>query len=212
MDISGMGTIYHIIHILTRPGFKSLFKFEVFGTENVPSTGGALLASNHASFADPVFLGASVNRNLHYMARASLFKPERIDRFLRSLNAFPVHRGAADRRAIRQALELLDSGNLLLMFAEGTRTYDGTLGKAQAGVGLIAHKTTAAILPVFLGGTLEVLPRKAKMLKLAKVTVSFGKPLDMAPYRASKGSREIYDSIGEELMAGIAELKDRSVH
>jgi len=212
MDSSGMGFIYHIIHILSRPGMKSLFKFEVFGTENVPSTGGALLASNHASFADPVFLGASVDRNLHYMARASLFKPGRIDRFLRSLNAFPVHRGAPDRRAIRRALELLDSGNLLLMFAEGTRTHDGTLGKAQAGVGLIAYRTTASILPVFLGGTLEVLPRNAKMLKLAKVTVSFGKPLDMAPYRAHKGSREVYTSIGEELMKRIAELKDRSVH
>jgi 1-acyl-sn-glycerol-3-phosphate acyltransferase len=212
MEYSDMRFLYHALHVLTRPVLKSLFKFEVFGAENVPSTKGALLASNHASFTDPIFLGAGLKRNLHYMARSTLFKPEPIDRFLRSLNAFPVHRGAPDRRAIRRALELLDSGNLLLMFAEGTRTYDGTLGKSRAGVGLIAYRTTASVLPVFLGGSLEVLPRGAKMLKLAKVTVSYGKPLDMAPYRASKGSREIYTSIGEELMRRIAELRDRSVH
>jgi len=212
MDSSGMSPQYHAIYVFTRPVFKSLFKFEVFGAENLPSTGGALLISNHASFVDPVFVGAAVNRNLHYMARASLFRPKPIDWFLHSLNAFPVHLGVPDRKALRQARQLLDSGKLLLIFGEGTRTVDGTLGKMQAGVGLIAYRTTASIVPIFLGGSLEVLPKGAKILKLAKVTVSFAEPVDMAPYRACKGSREIYTSIGEEVMKRIAELKDRPVH
>lgn len=211
MDSSGMSRQYHAIHVLTRPVLKSLFKFEVFGTENVPSSGGALLISNHASFADPIFIGAAVNRNLHYMARASLFRPKPIDWFLRSLNAFPVHLGVPDRRALRQARQLLDGGKLLLIFGEGTRTVDGTLGKAQVGVGLIAYRTTASVVPVFLDGALEVLPRGAKIPKPAKITVSFSKPLDMALYREHKGSREIYTSIGEEAMKRIAELKNRSV-
>ncbi len=212
MDSSGMSPQYHAIHVLTRPVLKSLFKLEVFGAENVPSSGGALLISNHASFVDPVFIGAAVNRNLNYMARASLFRPKPIDWFLRSLSAFPVHLGVPDRRALRQARHLLDGGKLLLIFGEGTRTVDGTLGKMQAGVGLIAYRTTASVVPMFLDGALEVLPKGAKILKLAKITVSFAESVDMAPYRACKGSREIYTSIGEEVMKRIAELKDRSVH
>ena len=212
MDSSGMSPQYYAIYVFSRPLLKSLFKFQVFGTENLPSTGGALLISNHASFVDPVFVGAAVDRNLHYMARATLFRPKPIDWFLRSLNAFPVHLGVPDRKALRQARQLLDSGKLLLIFGEGTRTVDGTLGKAQAGVGLIAYRTTASVVPVFLGGALEVLPKGAKIPKPAKISVSFGRPLDMSLYRKHKGSREIYTSIGEEVMKRIAELKDRSVH
>lgn len=202
---------YHFLHIIARLLLKSLFKFQVFGVENVPSTGGVLLMSNHASYVDPVFLGAAVGRNLNYMARSTLFKPGLIECFLLNMNAFPVHLGAPDRKAIRRALQLLEDGNLLLIFPEGTRTVDGTLGKAQVGVGLIAYRTEVPVVPVFMRGTQDVLPRGAKMLKPAKVTVSFGKPLNMGYYRKCEASREVYTKIGEEIMARIAELKKASM-
>jgi 1-acyl-sn-glycerol-3-phosphate acyltransferase len=202
---------YHFLHIIARPLLRSLFKFQVFGAENVPSTGGVLLMSNHASYVDPVFMGAAVDRDLHYMARSTLFKPGLIKWFLLNMNAFPVHLGVPDRRAIRRALQLLEDGNLLLIFPEGTRSIDGTLGRAQAGVGLIAHKTTAPVVPVFLSGTQNALPRGAKMLKPAKIMVSFGKLLDTEHYRKCKASREAHVRFGEEVMARIAELRDRSI-
>ena len=208
----GMRLHYHFFHVIIRPLLKSLFKFQVFGTENVPTTGGVLLLSNHASYVDPIFLGAAVDRNLNYMARSTLFKPGLVECFLSNLNAFPVHLGVPDRKAIRRARQILENGNQLLIFPEGTRSVDGTLGKAQAGIGLIAYKTTASIVPVFLNGTQNVLPRGAKMVKPAKITVSFSKPLDMERFRkdrASKASREVYVEIGEEVMARIAELKDK---
>jgi len=207
----GMRFHYHLLHVIARPLLKSFFKFQVFGAENVPSTGGVLLMSNHASYVDPVFMGAAVDRNLYYMARSTLFKPGLIEWLLLNMNAFPVHLGVPDRRAMRWALQILGDGNLLLIFPEGTRSVDGTLGKAQAGVGLIAYKTTAFVVPAFLGGTREVLPRTAKMLKPAKVIVSFGKPLDMEYYRKCEASRETYVKIGEAVMARIAELKDGSM-
>lgn len=209
MDHRGMRFHYHFLHIIARPFLKSLFKFQVLGVENVPTTGGVLLMSNHASYVDPVFLGAAADRNLYYMARSTLFKPGLIEWLLSNMNAFPVHLGVPDRRAIRRALRLLEDRKLLLIFPEGTRTVDGTLGKAQAGVGLIAYRTTASIVPVFLGGTHKALPRGAKMLKLARIMVSFGKPLDMEYYRGCEPSRETYVKIGEEVMARIADLKDR---
>lgn len=168
-----------------------------------------MLMSNHVSYVDPIFVGAAVQRNLHYMARSTLFKPGLIEWFLRNMNAFPVNRGTPDRRAIRKALKVPADGDLMVMFPEGTRSMDGvTLGKSEAGVGFIAYKTQAPVVPVFLSGTQNVLSRKAKRPKLAKVTVSFGKPLDMEPYRRSKASRETYTKIGEEVMARIAELRD----
>ena len=208
MNHRGMRFHYHLIHVIVRPLFSSLFKFQVFGAENLPARGGVLLMSNHASFVDPVFLGAAVNRNLRYMARSTLFKPGLVDKFLRLMNAFPVQRGSADRAAIRRALKVLADDELLLIFPEGTRTVDGSLGKALPGIGLIAQKTEASVVPVYLSGSQDVLPRKAKMIRTAKVTVSFGKPLDMKPYRAGKPTKETYLSIGEEVMARIAELKN----
>lgn len=209
MRSRGMPFLYHFFHVVMRPLFEACFKFEIIGAENVPDKGGVLFMSNHASFIDPVIMGRAVKRNLHFMARSTLFKPGLVDRFLRSLNAFPVNRGAPDRRSIRRALEVLSDGELLLIFAEGSRTFDGTLGKAQTGVGFIAHKTEAVVIPVFLGGTMDVLPRGAKWPKIAKITVAIGKPLDMENYRADKGSREIYNKIGEDAMAGIAEQRSK---
>ena len=209
MKHRGMRFHYHFLHIIARPLLKSLFRFQVFGAGSVPSTGGVLLMSNHASYVDPVFMGAAVDRNLYYMARSTLFRPGLIGWFLLNMNAFPVHLGVLDRRAVRRALQLLEDGNLLLIFPEGTRSVDGTLGKPQAGVGLIAYKTTASVVPVFLSGTHKALPRGAKMLKLAKIMVSFGSPIDMEYYRERKASRETYVEIGEEVMVEIGKMKSR---
>ena len=108
MDHRGMRLHYHFFHIIVRPLFKSLFKFQVFGAENLPSSGGVLLLSNHVSYLDPIFMGAAVTRNLHYMARSTLFIPGPVERFLLSMNAFPVHLGVPDRKALRQARQLLE--------------------------------------------------------------------------------------------------------
>ena len=208
----GMQFHYHLIHVIVRPILSSLFKFQVFGAENVPTSGGVLLMTNHASYADPIFIGAGASRNLHYMARSTLFRPGLVEWILSNLNAFPVHQGEPDRKSIRRALQILADGELLNIFPEGTRSLDGiTLGKALPGVGFIAHKTAAPVVPVFLSGTQDVLARKAKMLKPAKVTISFGRPLDMEHYRKNKGSRETYTEIGEEIMARIAELQNRPI-
>lgn len=203
---------YHFFHVIVRPLFKALFKFQVFGSENVPSIGGVLLMSNHASYLDPIFLGAAVQRNLHYMARSTLFKPGIINWFLLNMNAFPVHLGSPDRKAIRQALQTLNDGKVLIIFPEGTRSIDGSLGKAQDGIGFIVYRANATVVPVFLDGTQKVLPRGAKMIKLAKISISFGEPLNMKIYRSQEASRETYSKIGEDIMSAIAKLKEQLIN
>lgn len=206
----GMRLHYHFFHIIARPLLKSFFKFQIFGAENLPSTGGVLLMTNHASYMDPIFIGAAVNRSLHYMARSTLFKPKIVEKLLLSMNAFPIHLGVPDRGAIKRALEILENGGVLNIFPEGTRTIDGSLGQSQPGVGLIAHRTNASIIPVYLSGTREVLPRNAKSPRLAKVTIAFGKPIEMKQYREIKANREVYEEIGKKIMEGIAELMKRN--
>ena len=200
---------YHFFHVIARPLLKSLFRFQVLGTSNVPPTGGVLLVSNHVSYVDPVFIGAAVNRNLHYMARSTLFKPGLIEWFLLNMNAFPVHLGVPDRGAIRKALQILEGGKPLIIFPEGTRSVNGVLGKAQVGASLIAYRTAATVVPIFLSGTENVLPRSAKMLSPAKVTLSFGEPVDIEHYRKCRGDRDVYVKIGEEVMTRIAGLRDK---
>ena len=200
---------YHFFHVIARPLLKSLFKFQVLGASNLPSSGGVLLMSNHVSYVDPVFIGAAVNRNLHYMARSTLFKPSLIEGFLLSMNAFPVHLGVPDRGAIRKALQILEDGKPLIIFPEGTRSVDGELGKAQVGASLIAYRTAVPVVPIFLSGPEDVLPRGAKTLKPAKVMLSFGKTIDIEHYRKCKGARDVYVKIGEEVMARIAGLRDK---
>ena len=87
---------YHFFHVIVRPLFKSLFKFQVFGSKNVPSTSGALLVSNHVSYVDPVFLGAAVDRNLNYMARSTLFRKHRASLTAKQFKEKP--RGITDTR------------------------------------------------------------------------------------------------------------------
>jgi 1-acyl-sn-glycerol-3-phosphate acyltransferase len=207
MNSRNMKPFYHLLCIIARPLLKAFFKFQVFGLENVPNTGGVMLMINHASYLDPIVIGGSVNRNLYYMARSTLFRPWFIERFLTSLNAFPVRLGSPDKSAIKRAIQILNDGDLLLIFPEGTRSIDGTLGKAQDGVGFIAHRTNTAVVPVFVDGTRAAWPRGSTFIKSAKVTVSYGKPIDMSIYRSSKASRETYSKIGEAVMAGIAGLK-----
>jgi len=199
---------YHFFHVIVRPMFRALFKFEVTGSENIPSRDGTLLMINHASYLDPIFIGAAVKRSIHYMARSTLFKPGFIKWFLMNMNAFPVHLGSPDRSAIKRALQLLSDSKVLLIFPEGTRSVDGSLGKAQDGVGFIAYRANVNVIPVFLNGTQKALPRKAKMLKTAKISVHFGKPIDMDFYRKMEPSRQTYSKIGEEIMLRIAELKN----
>ena len=118
MNNRNMKPFYHFLCIIARPLLKAFFKFQVFGLENVPKEGSVMLMINHASYLDPIVIGGSVNRNLYYMARSTLFRPLFVKRFLTSLNAFPIHLGSPDRVRHKKAIQILNEGNLLLIFPE----------------------------------------------------------------------------------------------
>lgn len=185
------------------------FDFKVIGGEYVPLRGGVLVASNHASFFDPPLLGNATPRVMYYMARAELFRNPVFSAFIRAWGAFPIGRNMWSAGGLKEALRKLRNGRLVLFFPEGTRSYDGKPAKPMAGAGLLVYNAyPAPVLPAYIEGSYRVMPRGAKGPRRAKVTVSFGPPLDFAQYRDGKGDKEKYAAIAEELMAAIGRLRD----
>ena len=200
--------VYRWGHRLTNLFCKTVGHLEAQGVEHIPREGGVLLVSNHVSFLDPVIVGSAANREIHFMARSNAFDIPGLGKLISVYNAYPVNRGAPDLGALRKTISLLKAGNVVLMFPEGTRSVDGTLGKARDGACFIAHRADVPTLPVFHRGAERVLPRNSKRLRRAKLTVTFGAPLELIT-EGFETRREMYQQMGTQMMAAIADLRDQ---
>lgn len=187
--------------------FKLFLKRKVYGRNNVPKSGAFIFASNHASYFDPPLLGTTIKRQAAYMARDTLFnKP--ISRWAFSkVNAFPVKRDEGDTRAIKDSLKVLKSGMPLVLFPEGKRTEDGNLQPAKPGVGFIAAKANVPVVPVYIKGSYEALPKGAKRINCVPVSVHIGKPIKFDPGELEAKGRAAYQRVSEHIMEKIAEMK-----
>jgi len=164
--------------MLCRVALGGICRMRGYGAEHVPPTGPAILACNHQSYLDPVLVGAFTTRGLHYMARDTLFRNRLFGRLIRSYNAFPVKRGAADLTAIKHSLRVLADGCALLLFPEGTRSHDGRVAPMHAGVMAIARRSQAPLIPVAVDGVFEAWPRSRRLPRWARVYVAFGPPIE----------------------------------
>ncbi|MGE5509511.1 MAG: lysophospholipid acyltransferase family protein [Chitinophagales bacterium] len=192
---------------------RLFFRWQVSGSENFPATGGAILASNHVSALDPFIAGTAIRRKVHFMAKEEIFASSPLVAFLaRNVGAFPVRRGEADRQAIRTALHLLGSGEVVGIFPEGTRSQDGQLQQAQTGIAFLARKGKIPVVPVAVCGTEAILPKGAKLPRPARVKVFIGRPLyaedETAPSTGEPGAQ--HDSLrrfSDRVMEEIARLQ-----
>lgn len=190
------------------PMVMPLFRFRVVGKEGLPTNGGVILAANHVSVVDPLFIGvAMVERQLHFLAKEELFRSALFGALIRDLQAFPVRRGQVDHAAIKRCLRLLEAGETLLIFPEGTRGDGQALRGGSDGIGLLAARSGCPVVPVYVHGTERVLPKGRRIPRIHPVTVYFGQPL--WPHRGTvRGEgRGGYRRLSEEVMKGIAELK-----
>ena len=147
------------------------------GRENLPETGAFILASNHTSVSDPVGILATSPRLLHYMAAAELYDVPHLGKLIDFLQAFPVHRGENDVKAIAKARELLSAGNGVVIYPEGQLTRDGYLGPFYDGALLLALRAHCPVVPVVMIGFDKMLPLGGKRLHFARKEVRYGKPL-----------------------------------
>ncbi|KUP06592.1 acyl-phosphate glycerol 3-phosphate acyltransferase [Bacillus coahuilensis p1.1.43] len=173
-----------------------IYPVKVIGHEHFPKTDGVLLCTNHIDNLDPPIVGITAPRPVSFMAKEELFNVPILGNVVKRLKAFPVKRGMSDREALRVGLKLLKNGEVLGLFPEGTRSKDGSLGKGLAGAGFFALRSNAAVVPCAIIGPYKPFKR---------LTVVYGKPIDMDSLREQKASAE---DATEVIMNSIKELID----
>lgn len=199
---------YWAIKIVVTPLLRLLFRVKVTGTHHVPKRGPVILASNHQSFIDSIFLPLVVRRRVTFVAKAEYFENRRTAWFFRAVGMIPLKRGggSASERALLAAREVLNAGGVLGIYPEGTRSPDGRLYKGHTGVARLAMQCDAPVVPVAQFGTAEIQPIGAKMLRpFKRVELKLGEPLRWSGIHHdgdSPGLREFTD----EIMAAIQAL------
>jgi len=197
--------IYRVVAAVSRPILHGPFRLRAKGTENVPTTGGFVLACNHLSNFDPWPLGMPLypERWLRFMAKVELYWwPATY--VLDAAGAFPVNRGRADVQAIQTAVQLAREGNVVVMFPEGTRRRKGLMKKHQArarsGAARIAIDAGVPLVPAALAGT-------DRLLALGPLRIAYGAPIEMEDLIATGDLRRASQVATERLMVRIAELE-----
>jgi 1-acyl-sn-glycerol-3-phosphate acyltransferase len=182
------------------------FRVRILDEERVPS-GGAILAGNHVSYADPIMLWCASPRRCHFMSKSELWEKGATAWGLPRLWSFPVGRGQADRTAIATATRFLENGELVGIFPEGTRaSADGKAGEAHGGAAFIALRAGVPVVPVAFVGTEKVWPRGQRLPRLARVTIAYGEPIDTATVAPEAGRRERVEALTAEIMSRITAL------
>jgi 1-acyl-sn-glycerol-3-phosphate acyltransferase len=206
------GTLwYQFSRGLYRLYFRVYHRGAIRHRERMPLEGGVILAGNHVSFLDPPLFGAACTREAFYMARDTLFRHPTANWLLRSWNCVPIKREGGDIAAMRAALRLLGDGKAVLMFPEGTRSKDGQLQEARAGIGMIVARSRATILPMRIFGADKAMPRGTSIPRPAKLAIAFGEPFRYpfpANFEELRGEalKAVYLDIGREIMRRIAAL------
>lgn len=198
---AGHTPTYYIAGTLLRLFYSLYGRWKIVGMENVPKTGGIMLAGNHVSLLDPPMVGGALfgYRRVRFMAKIELWSHPVGGYIMDRIMSYPVKRGTADRPTLRRTLEWLAQGDAIAMFPEGERSPDGTLQPAQPGIALLVQKSGVPIIPTAIIGTYEMFPRGAKKLKRVPLKIAFGKPIQFPP----DASRE---TITSTIMEAIAQL------
>jgi len=176
---------------------RLIFRIKVKGLENIPKDGGAIICANHLSNWDPVVLQISIKRRIYYMAKAELFKAFFVGWVLKLIKAIPVKRTGSDLTAIKQSFKTIKDGNVLGIFPTGQREMVKGEGEVKAGVGLIAGKTGAPVIPVHI---------EASFRWFSKVTITIGEPKVYIPEGGQKISVEVAEEFSKDIYANIKSL------
>jgi 1-acyl-sn-glycerol-3-phosphate acyltransferase len=201
--------IYRIVIFIAKMMFSELFDGDIYGYENIPRYGPCLLACNHLSYFDPPFIGSAVpGREVFSLARSSLFSTKFRHWLFSNMNCIPLDRKSGDVMAIKTALHLLKNGKCVMIYPEGTRSADGSIGEPLAGIGMLACKMEVPVIPCRIFGTFEVMNRNAKFFDWnQKATIVFGQPILPKDYIIAPDSREKYKLTATYIMNIVQNLQ-----
>lgn len=191
--------LYWALRAVLVPFFLVYFRLDRIGREHLPRRGPLLLAANHRSFLDPFVIGTLQRRPVYYMAKRELFEKPWQARVLNALGAFPVDRGAGDREAMATARAILERGDCVVIFPEGTRMRRGPLGEPRRGVGRLALETGVPVAPVAVIGSDRA--RAGWLVRPCRVRLRVGMPLRFptvdhpSPQLAAGVTRRMWDCV-----------------
>jgi 1-acyl-sn-glycerol-3-phosphate acyltransferase len=200
---------YWILKAILTPILLVVYRVRVEGRDALPRQGPVILAANHRSFLDSIFLPLVLRRRVTFVAKAEYFDDPKTAWFFRAVGQIPIRRegGSASDGALAAATDVLQRGGVFGIYPEGTRTRDGYLHRGHTGVARLAMKTGAPIVPVGLVGTDECQPTDKKLPRLfRRVSVRFGPPLAVEHYAERGDDRMVLRQITDELMFEIREL------
>ena len=210
---AGRAIYWALKNVVFGPAITRIFRPIQEGTENVPAEGAAIVAGNHLSFADWLFMPLALDRRITFVAKSDYFTRAGIKgwaqkRFFAGTGQVPIDRsgGRASEGALRAGLKVLQRGELFGIYPEGTRSHDGRLYKGRTGVARLALLSGAPVIPSAIIGTDIIAPPGKVLTKIVSPTVKFGRPLDFSRYSGMSEDRFILRSITDEIMYAIMEL------
>ncbi|PIU83663.1 MAG: 1-acyl-sn-glycerol-3-phosphate acyltransferase [Elusimicrobia bacterium CG06_land_8_20_14_3_00_38_11] len=190
--------IYWIGWLISRVVFTVIYRREITGLENLPKNSSYILAANHQSYADPPLVGSCIKKKIYYIAKKELFRIPVFGWLIKKANAFPVDREVADAGALKNALKILQSGNILLIFPEGTRYKPGKVRKLKNGAAMLSAATNSPVVPV-------AIINSDKLSSFKKLKIKFGVPMRFE-------TTENYGSITKKIMSEIEKLKNEDIN
>ncbi|AEN08577.1 MULTISPECIES: lysophospholipid acyltransferase family protein [unclassified Streptomyces] len=204
---------YVLKYVVLGPLLRLAFRPRIEGLEHVPDDGAAIVAGNHLSFSDHFLMPAILRRRITFLAKAEYFtgpgiKGKLTAAFFHSIGQIPVDRSGrnAGQAAIREGLGVLEKGELLGIYPEGTRSHDGRLYKGKVGVAVMAIKAGVPVVPCAMVGTFEIQPPGKVVPRIRRVTIRFGKPLDFSRYAGMEDQKAAVRAVTDEIMYAVLGL------
>ncbi|HEX7355412.1 MAG TPA: lysophospholipid acyltransferase family protein [Mycobacteriales bacterium] len=202
--------LYWVLKAILTPLLRTLYRPWIEGLENIPDEGAAILASNHLSWLDWIFLPLLVPRRISFLAKSDYFTEKgikgRLKRvFFGGTGQVPIERsgGDASSAALATATRILAEGGLLGIYPEGTRSPDGRLYRGKTGVARMALEARVPVIPCAMVGLFEIAPPGTIVPKIRRIGIRIGKPLDFSRYEGMEGDRFVLRSITDEIMYAL---------
>ena len=203
-------------YIVIGPLLKAIFRPWIVGRRNIPVEGGAILASNHLSFADSVFLPLMIDRQMSFLAKSDYFTGRGIRGwatrvFFKATGQIPIDRsgGKASEASLNTGLAVLANDDLLGIYPEGTRSPDGRLYRGRTGIARMALEARVPVIPVVMVDTDTIMPIGKRMPRIGRVGVVIGEPLDFSRFAGLEGDRYVLRSVTDEIMVALQRLGEQ---
>ncbi|MBA8816328.1 1-acyl-sn-glycerol-3-phosphate acyltransferase [Microbacterium halimionae] len=203
-------------YVAIGPIVKAIFRPWIVGRRNIPREGAAILASNHLSFADSVFLPLVIDRPMAFLAKSDYFTGRGLKgwatrMFFKGTGQIPIDRsgGKASEASLNTGLQVLGRGALLGIYPEGTRSPDGTLYRGRTGIARMALEARVPVIPVVMVDTDTVMPIGRRIPRIGRVGMVIGEPLDFSRFAGMEGDRYVLRSVTDEIMVALQRLGEQ---